>query len=430
MDSLEFLKNAELAKGVTRQIDPLSPQKIRFWLSKFECVTNRPRDVIETDGTLNWLPFIREKYTEVRRRLFGLLKSDQNTVINGFDDEVAFAHRSKEEAGAFVWTNAPDPSLAQLLNSRGWSTDKLHMLGPQFGILKGCSFSAVRQSLPLMMQSSQKEELLERIASIEKAIAFIEERYPKYDELLKQNSEFISPHLRARIHAVAKLVELNKINPFKNGAKAIAEMGKKNIKLPNPRMFMYQREHQIGETGFYAAFEVMQRSLFLCPDIESGPLEEMRVILHELVHADQDASLRQKVSEDDYMNTRFPTPTKKGYCFLADECEAWALELEGLNASLNGALQSHPIDVEKVAKRLKVAPDTLIGKMQIAENYFADGRWQESGAFPRNIAYTICRSYKVPFLTSDGKGWKDVQCFEDVLGTTQFTSGGMPVVIN
>lgn len=430
MSSLEFLKSSDLSEGVKRQIDPMSPDKIRFWLGKFECVTNRPRDAIETDGTLNWLPCLMETYAEVRRRLFGLLKSDQVVVANGNGEDVVPAGKP-QEVGSFVWTNSSsDSPLTQQLNSRGWPTEGLHMLGPQFGILKGCSFSAVRQSLPPMMQSSQREELLERIASVERAIAIIEEHYPKFDNLLTQNSEFISPHLRARIHAPAELVELNRNNPMKNGAKAIAEFGNRNIKMPNPRMFMYQKEQKIGESGFYAAFETLHRSLFLGADIENNSLREMCAILHELVHADQGAAQRNGLSEDEYMRRLLPTPTRKGYCLFADECAAWALELEGLNAVLHGSLQRYPIDFDHIAKTLQVEPRIFKAKAAMAENYFARGRWKESGAYPMDVAYTIYRNYETSFLVRNGQDLKDIQSWEkDVIGKTQFTSDGMPIVI-
>lgn len=433
MNSLEFLKSSGLAEGVKRQIDPLSPNKVRFWLDKLECVTNRPRDEIETDGTLSWLPFLRETYTEVRRRLFGLLKGVQDTVTNGYGEEVVPLPRSGKDSGTFVWTNAPDPPLPQQLETRGWPAENLRMLGPQFGILNGHSFSSVKKSLHPMMQSSPKKELLGMIASIEKVIAIIEEYYPQYDELLTKNDGLISPHLREQVHAPAKLIELNRRNPFKNWAKVWNEISEgRDVHIPDLHMFLYRLMPQPSDSR--AGFSFPERTLYGSPKID-GSLFEMNHIQHEMTHANQDAVCKENLDRDEYSRIYGPDAIARKTIVFADECAAFALQIEGLNAVLNGALEHPPVDLSKVSQILRTDPKG--GQFQtfkvLAEYYFEGGRWQESGAFPAKLAYSIKKhyesKYKFRWNVRDAHGCNEIQDWEEMIGKKQLTADGMLVVI-
>ncbi len=419
--SLSALKNIDLNPGVVRQVSSLGSEKVRIWLDNLHCVTNDLSKKVTIDGAISWTPALLETYEAARRSLFGLLAGNTSEATeNGWGKLVI--HNKTEPAGFLVWGNATDATLLEAASDRKWPTEKLRLLGPQIGVIQGFT------------PASESERLLEeRETEIENMIQEIEAGFAHFDNMLRKNIDLVQPHLREFVLEPGQLVEMNKQNPVKNAA----TVKKKNIvEVSDPRFFFYDVIDSPSE-GDGGQFSGLNRKLALPQPIRANNLLTMSNVHHELIHGAQDVSKRDLMAPEDYRSFQSANASKKTNELLADECAAWAMQIEGINAISGGQLQKG-MSLESAEKFLNSSPAdrkllaTILG---VSEIYFSSGRWKSNGVFPSGVAHIIFHAYKKfnNWFLLDELGirrplvdWSDIQRCGS---TPQFTSNILKIVL-
>jgi|GEM_PF-6841490 len=264
------------------------------------------------------------------------------------------------------------------------------------------------------MNMGKERQIEEKIVQIEGAFATFEQTFmPLVERSVR------TPELRVALANPFHIINANRANPLKNYEKAKQKAQASGLpvealmlSLQNPRHFAYGIEPQaLAEHAAMIGYSPMNRMLAVNSGWDPENALDRFGVYHETVHMMHQALHRRTNIESFVMF--YANQTRR--VVIDEEYDAYALELEGLNVQLDGALRRSAEggkmpDTDGIMEVLRLREDQRIPLTMLL--------WFSSRYFPDGAIYQYPKAY-IELV--------DRACLHDGFQLFRYGPDGLPV---